>query len=214
MRVIFLLFIIALNNSPLFSQSEADSVMYHKGLMLLNSANTTENYLESAFYFESLSREFSSQWLIPYYSGLSYILASQKALDTKYRDDLLDKAQILVDRSFQLKQDEAELFVLQAFLYQVRLLTDPRNRAMNLSQKADVTLKKAVLADSTNPRAYFLLANNIYYTPTVFKGGPKNALPVFLKAKEKFRTYKSDLSFMPQWGNKENTEMIKLCRDK
>ena len=211
MRVLLVFAVIALNFSPSFSQSEADSVMYHKGLILLNNAKTTENYLESAFYFETLSREFPTQWLVPYYAALSYILASREALVTKYRDDLLDKAQILVDKSFLLKPGEPELFVLHAFLYQVRLLTDPKNRAMNLSQKADGMLKKAISADSTNPRAYFLLANNTYYTPAVFKGGPKNALPVFLKARDKFRTHKPDLSFMPQWGEKENTEMIKLC---
>ena len=26
------------------------------------------------------------------------------------------------------------------------------------------------------------MANNIYYTPAMFKGGPKNALPVFSKS--------------------------------
>jgi hypothetical protein len=211
MRLNFLLIILFINLSSLLPQSMTDSAMYHKGLVLINNAKTTENYLESAFYFESLSREFPMQWLIPYYAGLSYIRGSQKALDTKLRDDLLDKAQIMVNRSFQLKPDEPELFVLQAFLYQVRLLTDPRNRAVNLSQKADATLKKAISADSNNPRAYFLLASNIYHTPAVFKGGPKNALPVFLKARDKFKMSKPELSFMPEWGDKENDEMVKIC---
>jgi hypothetical protein len=55
------------------------------------------------------------------------------------------------------------------------------------------------------------MANNIYYTPPVFKGGPKNALPVFLKAKDMFRNYKNELTFLPDWGEDQNEEMIRLC---
>jgi hypothetical protein len=185
--------------------------MYNKGLSILNKAKTPDNYLESAFYFESLSKEFPGQWLTYYYAGLSYVLAAQKAPDSKYSGDLLNKAQPLIDKSFSLRQGEPELHVLQAFHYQVRLLADPQGRTLNFAQKADASLKKAIEADSTNPRAYFLMAHNVYYTPPMFRGGPKNALPVFLKAREKFNTYKSELAFLPSWGKDQNEEMIRVC---
>jgi hypothetical protein len=211
-KTCLLIMISLFTGSKIYAQSDADSVMYNNGLALLNKANTTENFLESAFYFEKLAKEFPSQWLVHYYAGLSYILAAQKGLDSKYRDDLLNKAQVLVDKSFSYKPAEAEIHVLQAFLYQVRLQIEPQGRAISFAQKAEASIKKALEADSANPRAYFLQANNVYYTPPVFKGGPKNALPVFLKAKQQFETYSKDLSFLPAWGEQQNDEMIRLCK--
>lgn len=195
----------------LFSQSESDSGLYNKGLFLLDKSRTAEDYVATAGYFEKLSAGNPSHWLADYYAALAYILAGQRQTDNKKRDAMLDKAQPFIDKSFARRNGEPELYVLQAFLYQVRLQADPQGRSISLSQKAETSLKKAIEADSTNPRAYFLMANNIYYTPPMFKGGPKNALPVFLKARDKFRNYKASLTFLPDWGQQQNEEMIKVC---
>lgn len=194
-----------------YSQAGADSAMYNEGIDLLSKAKTTENYLEAAFYFGQLSAQQPSQWLIFYYGGLAYIQASQKALASNYKDDLLDKAQTQIDKAVSLNPMETELQVLQAFLFQARIQVNPQTRGLNYSQKADAWLKKALANEPGNPRAHFLQACNVYYTPVVFKGGPRNALPLFLKAREKFKAYTPDLPFMPDWGERENQEMIKLC---
>jgi hypothetical protein len=209
-KLSWILLIFFISTIGAFSQTESDSAIYDKGIQLLNKANTTERYIEAASYFEKISAENQGQWLADYYAALAYILAGQREPESKNRDALLDKAQPLIDRSLNLKKDEPELLVLQAFLYQIRLQADP-GKTISLSQKAEASLKKAIEADSTNPRAYFLMGNNIYYTPPLFKGGAKNALPVFLKAREKFKNHRSALSFLPDWGRQQNEEMIKLC---
>jgi hypothetical protein len=196
-----------------YSQSESDSLIYTEGLALLNKAQTAEQYFESASYFEKVTQENPEHWLAPYYAGLSYILAARNAPAGINKDALLDKAQQFVDKSVQVNPVEPENHILQAFLYQVRLLVDPQGRALSFAQKADASLKKAISSDSSNPRAYFLMANNVYNTPPVFKGGPKNALPVFMEAKMKFRSFRPPLSFSPSWGEEQNEEMIKICRN-
>jgi tetratricopeptide (TPR) repeat protein len=198
--------------SQAFSQAESDSSMYYEGIDILNRAKTTDNYLEAAFYFGQLSTQYPRQWLVYYYAGLSYIQASQKALVSKYRDELLDKAQPLIDKAFSLHPGEPELQILQAFLFQARLQVDPQVRGMNYSRKADTWLKQAMAANPLNPRAHFLNACNVYYTPVIFKGGPKNALPLFLKARDKFRSFTPELPFMPDWGEAENQKMINNCK--
>jgi len=84
-------------------------------------------------------------------------------------------------------------------------------RGMSYSQKAAEILEKAVKENPENPRAQFLLGQNIYYTPKMFGGGSKNALPKFLLAKELFEkeTEKSDIT--PRWGAKSNQRMIDAC---
>jgi len=195
-----------------FTQVVTDSSMYNTGIAILNEAKTTENYLKAAFYFEQLAPQFPKQWLALYYAGFAYLQASHKALVNKYMDELIDKAQPLIDRAFSLKSNESELHVLQAFLYQSRLQVNPEVRGLAYSQKADACLKKAVAANPSNPRAAMLMAYNIYYTPAMFGGGPKKALPVFLKAREKYLGFIPELPFMPHWGNDENQQMIRECK--
>jgi hypothetical protein len=194
----------------LFSQSERDSLVYQTGLKLLGKSSSQEELLKTASYFESLAKEYPGHWLACYYTAFSYIMAAKSITTAKVVDETLDKAQQYIDKSVALKPAEPENYIIQAFLYQVRLSVDP-GRALSLSQKAESSLNKAIAADSGNPRAYFLMASNIYYTPPLFKGGPKNALPVFLKAKDKYRTYKPALSYAPSWGEQQNEEMIRLC---
>ncbi len=197
----------------LLAQTKSDSAVYHRGLALLNKAKSTSEFLVSAAYFDSVSIANPTHWLAFYYSGLANTLAAQNADGIKNSDQMLDKAQLKTEKAFELIPEEPELHVLQALIYQVRLLSDPQNRAFSLAQKADASLKRAFAADSSNPRAHFLQGNNVFYTPPMFKGGPKNALPVFLKAREKFRDYTLSLSFMPDWGKQQNEEMIKKCRE-
>lgn len=211
MKKSILLFLTGILSSHLiFSQTENDSLVYKRGILMLDSARNSAQFLESATYFEKISAEYPEHWLATYYAALSYILAARNSHGAN-ADHFLDKAQEYIDKSIFIKSDESENHVLQAFLYQSRLSVDSQGRSLNFSQKAEASLKKAMAGDSSNPRAYFLMANNIYHTPPVFKGGAKNALPVFIKAKEKFRSHTPRLSFAPDWGEEQNEEMIKLC---
>lgn len=194
-----------------FSQAVADSTLYDAGLALLNRAQTTNNYLEAAYYFEQMTDQLPDQWPAYYYAGLAFLRASQKALDSKYKDELIDKAQLAIDKAFAIRSGESELHALQAFLYQARLQVNPEVRAMNYSQKADASLKKAITANPSNPRAFMLMAYNTYFTPAVFGGGPKKALPLFVKAREKYNVFKPELPYLPSWGAAENQQMIREC---
>lgn len=194
-----------------FSQVVADSTLYDAGLALLDKAQTTNNYLEAAYYFKEMTVQLPEQWPAYYYAGLAYLRASQTALDSKYKDELIDKAQPLIDKAFAIRSGESELHALQAFLYQTRLQVNPEVRALNYSQKADASLKKALAASPSNPRVYMLMGYNTYYTPVLFGGGPKKALPLFIKAKEKYKAFKPELPYLPSWGAAENQQMIGEC---
>ena len=210
-KLILVGFILAFLVPNAFSQAANDSSLYDAGLTILNGAKTTEQFLEAAFYFKQMTDQLPEQWLAYYYAGLAYLKASQTALDSKYKDDLIDKAQPMIDKAFAIRSGESELHALQAFLYQTRLQVNPEVRALNYSQKADASLKKAMAANPSNPRAYMLIGYNTYYTPVLFGGGPKKALPLFLKAREKYNVFKPELPYLPSWGATENQQMIRKC---
>ncbi|MBN1145572.1 MAG: hypothetical protein JXA72_14175 [Bacteroidales bacterium] len=210
-KLILVGFLLALLVANGFSRDAADSTLYDAGVTMLSRAKTSEQFLEVAFYFKQMTDQIPGQWLAYYYSGLAYLRASQKALDSKTKDDLLDKAQPMIDKAFAIRPDESELHALQAFLYQIRLQVNPEVRAMNYAPKADASLKKAMAANPSNPRAYMLLGYNTYYTPVLFGGGAKKALPLFLKAREKYNVFEPELPYLPSWGASENQQMIREC---
>jgi len=56
-----------------------------------------------------------------------------------------------------------------------------------------------------------LMGYNVFHTPAIFGGGAGKALPLFLKARERFSSFRPSLPFMPVWGEPENQEMIAKC---
>jgi len=193
-------------------QVMSDSSFYYQGIRMIAQAKTAGDYKMAASYFEDFGGRKPVQWLELYYAALSYIHASFKTETDKTKDELMDKAQPLIDRAFSLKPEEPELMVLQAFLYQSRMQINPVMRGLTYSMKADASLKKAAEADAGNPRAWSLMGYNIFYTPAAFGGGPHKALPYFLKARDKYLSFSPALPFMPKWGEPENQEMIAECK--
>lgn len=195
------------------SQQLADSAVYDSGIIMIRNAKSASDFKMAATYFENLSAQNPTHWLSLYYAALCYIQASHKVEEDKQRDDMLDKAQPLIDRAGKNKPSEPELFILQAFLYQSRIQVNPQLRGMSYSSKAENNLKKATAADERNPRAWSLLGYNLYFTPALFGGGPEKALPMFEKARDKFRTFRPSMPFYPNWGEPENQHMIVECRN-
>jgi len=179
-------------------------------LTLLDSAKTTTDLQTAASKFERIAAVESLRWEPLYYHAFIYINLSFREKNGDKKDALLDVAQNDIDKALEANGNKSELYALQGFLYQGRIQVSAM-RGMSYSQKAAEILEKAVKENPENPRAQFLLGQNIYYTPKMFGGGSKNALPKFLLAKELFEkeTEKSDIT--PRWGAKSNQRMIDAC---
>jgi hypothetical protein len=208
--------IIILFGVLLFINSEAqtlmDSAVYNKGLRMIEHSKTYQDFERAGNYFDDLTRTKKDEWLAPLYSALSFILASFREPDSKQKEALCDKAQTYIDTSRMRHPDISELASMQAFLYQARIDVSPMERGLEYSLKADGEIKKAEAANPGDPRAYFLYAMNVYYTPKIFGGGPGKALPQFEMAAEKFDAFVPKMSFMPHWGKQQNLDMIAKCR--
>ncbi len=189
-----------------------DSAAYNKGLNMIESAVTVQDYENAGIYFDGLSSSKSYDWLSPLYAGLSYILAGHHETDGKLIDQLCDKAQVYIDSANVRHADPSETAALQAFLYQARINVNPAERGLEYSHKADSQIKIAEKDNADDPRPYFLYAMNVYYTPKLFGGGAEKALPLFEGAEEKFKVFKPEMPFLPHWGEQQNLEMIAKCK--
>jgi hypothetical protein len=208
--------LIILSGVLMFINSDAqtllDSAVYIKGLHMIESSKTYQDFEAAGNYFDALTKRKKDEWLAPLYSALSFILASFSEPDTKLKEALCDKAQSYIDTSKMRHPDISELASMQAFLYQARIDVSPMERGLEYSLKADSEIKKAEAANPGDPRAYFLYAMNVYYTPKIFGGGPGKALPQFEVAAEKFNEFVPKMSFLPHWGKQQNLDMIAKCR--
>ena len=120
------------------------------------------------------------------------------------------KHNLSIDKALEVNGDKSELYALQGFLYQGRIQVSAM-RGMTYSQKAAEAFEKAVKENPNNPRAQYLLGQNIYYTPKLFGGGTKNALPKFQEAKALFESENGKTGIAPKWGAKANQRMIDAC---
>ena len=179
-------------------------------LFLLDSAKTPADMQNVIGRFERISLAEGQKWEAQYYLAYTRINYSFWEKDGEKKDAILDEAQKSIDKALELGGDKSELFALQGFLYQGRIQVSPM-RGMSYSQKAAEVLEKAVSENPNNPRAGFLLAQNIYFTPKMFGGGSKNALPKFLAAKENFEKENGKDGIDPKWGAKSNQRMIERC---
>ena len=188
-----------------------DSTLYKTGVQLLNSAKTETQYLETAEYFLNIARTDSTCWLPYYYAGVCFNLASGENPNSIAKEEHIDRAEQELGKAVKLNPGETELVILQAFVLQARIQVNPAVRGMSYGPKAGSLLDEALKADPGNPRALMLKAYNIYYTPALLKGGPSNALPMFMDAKKMFASYVPDSEISPQWGEKETINMINVC---
>ena len=80
--------------------------------------------------------------------------------------------------------------------------------------KALVTenLAKAKELNPDNPRIYYLQGTSKRFTPKMFGGGKKAALPYFEKAETLFAKESSDDITKISWGKQINAEFLKEAR--
>jgi len=181
-----------------------------ESLTLFDSAKTMEDMQAVVSRFERIAMTETTRWEPLYYAAFTQINMSFREKDGEKKDAILDLAEKNIEKAFEVNGDKSELFALQGFLYQGRIQVSPI-RGMTYSQKAAEILDKAIEVNPENPRALFLMAQNIYFTPKMFGGGPKNALPKFQEAKGKFDKENGKDGISPNWGSKSNLRMIETC---
>lgn len=74
------------------------------------------------------------------------------------------------------------------------------------SKDATTYIERAIELDENNLRAYYVLANNNYYTPANYGGG-KGVEKYILKALS-LPTRKIDNPYLPSWGRQESYELL------
>ncbi|WP_192822280.1 hypothetical protein [Rufibacter sp. LB8] len=180
-------------------------------LQQFKAAKTTEETLPLVNKFNRIAEAEPKQWLPAYYAAFAQISVSFRVKEEEQREALLDKAQTYLDRAFKLEPKESELYALQGYLHQARLVISPMMRGMKYSGLVVSALEKAKQLNPNNPRVYFLLGQNTFNMPKMFGGGPEAAKPLLQTAKEKYAAQKTTQPLQPTWGEQNNLALLAKC---
>jgi tetratricopeptide (TPR) repeat protein len=212
MKKIVLILTLAISALNLNAQKAEYYQAMGQNLQKLGDAKTQADFQNVANQFELIANKEKSEWLPLYYAAQSTILMVYKGEEKDKIDSYLDYAQKFIDKALVISENESEIHVLQGFLYQARIGVSPMSRGQKYVALAQASFEKAKALNPENPRVYYLMALNVFNTPKMFGGGKKNALPLFLQAKQKFDTFKPASLVLPNWGAKHNQEMIDKCQ--
>ena len=179
----------------------------------MNVIKSLDDFNSIANIFERIAKAEKDKWLPYYYTGYIYVILGFKKQGSGKLDEYLDIAQENINRAMEIKPDESELYALQGLLYQARVIADPQARGSVYSPQATQALEKAIELDENNPRPYYLLGTNLFYTPEAYGGGLEAACPLLKTAKEKYENFVPADSISPNWGEDFNLQLTEKCRE-
>ena len=157
-----------------------------------------------------ISKKWTEEWASHYYNALSKTILSYNESDEAKRDAYLDEAERERDEAVTLlKKEDDETYVLAAMIANARMAVKPQARWQKYGKIFEENLAKAKELNANNPRIYYLQGISKRFTPKMFGGGKKVALPYFEKAEGLFaKENDADITKI-SWGKKINKEFLK-----
>lgn len=157
-----------------------------------------------------ISKKWSDEWAGHYYHALTKTILSYNETDEAKRDAYLDEAERERDEAVTLlKKENDETYVLAAMIANARLAVKPQARWQKYGKIFEENLAKAKAINPDNPRIYYLQGTSKRFTPKMFGGGKKAALPYFEKAASLFEKESGDDILKIHWGKRVNQEFLR-----
>jgi hypothetical protein len=207
MKNLVVLFVLLLQ-LPLQAQSPNQFKVLESAVMQFNQANNPNSYKQLYLQFEQLYSVDKTNWLIPYYAGMTKsIMCLLKMGD---RDALANDALLWVARAKAIEVND-EIYCAESLAYTAKMSVNPALRWFTYEGKIKNTLSLAKKLNPSNPRAYILEANIQQKLPFIFGGGCKSAKPLIQKAELFISNQNRANSIEPSWGIQSLVKLKKAC---
>jgi hypothetical protein len=160
-----------------------------------------------------IAKKYNDQWAPQFYAAYSLVQLSYFEKDAAKKDAMLDEAAgYRDDAAHLLGKENSETEVLAAMIANSRIGVDPRNRWQKYGKQFDEHLDKAKEMNADNPRIYLERGISKFYTPKMFGGGKKAALPYFEKAQGLFAKEDKGNIEQPYWGAMTLTYFLSMAQ--
>jgi hypothetical protein len=178
--------------------------------------DTTQNQqqkLEASNKLNLIAKKFDKEWLAPYYAAYAKVGLTYNEPDATKKDAWLDDADAYINDAVRLLgKENDETHVLKAMIANARMGVDPKNRWQQYGKIFDENLEKAKAINADNPRIYMLRGISKFFTPKMFGGGKKAAMPYFEKAEGLFAANPARDITKPYWGQETNQWFISQAK--
>ncbi|RYD56818.1 MAG: hypothetical protein EOP56_10525 [Sphingobacteriales bacterium] len=147
-----------------------------------------------------IAKKWNNEWTAHYYNAYAKAQLSYMEKDEAKRDAYVDEAEKELDETIGLVKENDETHVLGAMIANARMAVKPQARWQKYGKVFSDNLEKAKEINPKNPRIYYLQGTSKFFTPKMFGGGKKAALPYFEKAAEYYAQESDADMAKPFWG--------------
>ena len=190
------------------AQANSTNKTLETAVMQFNLANKNLNYQELYIQFEQLYTVNKTNWLIPYYAGMTRSIMCLLKMGDK--DVLANDALLWVGRAKSIMAND-EVYCAESLAYTAKMSVNPLLRWLTYEGKIKKSLSLAKKLNPNNPRAYVLEANIQQKIPYIFGGGCNSVKPLIEKAELCFNTQTKSNSVQPSWGFQSLVQLKKAC---
>jgi hypothetical protein len=195
------------------AQNENFENNMYKNIITIDSCfKSPEATINLAETFEQIANSEKKQYLPLYYASYCYAINAFMQKDPVKIDQLLDKAESLINQADSLKPENSEITCIKSLIASARIIVNPMQRGMQYGQLVSQMIELAKKEDPNNPRTYYLQAQSLMYTPEQYGGGCKNAKPLLEMAINKFNTFTPESRIHPSWGMEDAKKLLKQCK--
>lgn len=202
-----LLWTTGFGSMPVSAQTGTDQLLEEKIIQVQKPNLSLTEAQRLANELERLALARKNDWHAQYYAAYAYVelanLSGKRAIDA-----LCDRAQEFLDQAFKIRPKESENHVLKAYLLSARMNVNPMFRGASMGRDSKTELDRALELNPNNPRAHYVRAMGIYFTPAVFGGGKTKAKPHLDTSLRIYRNYPGKTPIDPHWGQKAAEDLL------
>lgn len=180
----------------------------------LDTSKTQEEFLWLQIGFERCAQKAKIFWQPYYYSAYAKVYAAYLETDKSKIDAICDDATYYIDKADSLAPENSEIHCVKAMIATARIKVDFMERGMKYVSLSNSLLKKALELDKDNPRAYYLLGQNLNNTPEGLGGDKTKAQKCFEKAEALYAVQMpKEQTIEPHWGRADVEKMIQRNKE-
>lgn len=195
-------------------QAQADyNETLKKTFLSFDTTQDLQKKMEASNKLALIAKKYNKEWTAHYYNAYSKAQLSYMEKDEAKRDAYADEANSeALEAVSILGKENDETYVLGAMVANAKMAVDPKNRWQKYGKIFDENLEKAKAANENNPRIYYLKGTSKFFTPKMWGGGKKAALPYFEKAEGLFAKENDADMAKPFWGKMQTQFFLQQCK--
>lgn len=175
----------------------------------LDTSKKQQDFVALHVGFERCATKAKMFWQPYYYAAYTKVVVAYFEKDKAKIDAICDEATLYIDKADSLSPDNSEIYIIKAMIATARIKVDFMERGMKYVSLSNSHLKKSLELDKENPRAYYLLGQNLYNTPEGFGGGKEKAQKFFEKSHALFGAQiAKEETIEPHWGRADAEKII------